>query len=532
MTPRGLLLLALLVVPAALWARWHGAPEAAGPFFQPRPDALEYAAAAQSIARTGQVFLQVGPYRVRPRYPPGWPLLLAAALRSGVAATDLWSVAGIFGALLAWLLAVVAACGTSALAPASSGFSPLSRGREGGAGRGAGGEGLFAGLLAGWLWAFAPIAAGVGRTMLSDEPAALAAVAALLLSGLGLLASASRRASLAAALGGLSLGLCAAMRPIAAVLLAPPLLVLLIAAVRRAGVHQLLPRISAWVLGAAVFPAAVLILQHRSGLRLTEWSGYAFWVPERYGRLSDTFSLHNALEPDEDFPLGANGEPVSHLGLAARVLLGLPGLRARHFLGLFWPVLGWLAGVPLFRAARRRGGSAAALAPWIAAALFLWVAGHAAVFSLYFYPSSRFYLAPLALCTALLAAACGLGWSMSGVRPGARSRVLPVLAAVLALGLTVRGWTELQREPPPEGQDERTRSRFGRWKERSDEERAGRIVPFDPVYAQALGLLTPEVADSIRVWGSLPPTVHVRRLRALGVLPPEAVPEGGSAPVR
>jgi hypothetical protein len=512
MTPRGLLLLAVLVLPVALWARWHGAPEASGPFFSPRPDALEYAATAQSIAQAGRVYLQIGPYRVRPRYPPGWPLLLAAALRSGVAATDLWRVTGLFGAVLAWLLAVIAAWAATALTDRR--------------------PALLAGLLAGWLWALAPIAAGVGRTVLSDEPATLAAVAALLFSGLGLLPSSEgpepRWASLSMALGGLSLGLCAAMRPVAAALLAPPLLVLLIAAVRRSGARPLLPRIGAWVLGAAIFPVAVMILLHQSGLPPVKWSGYAYWVPERYGRLSDTFSVRYALEPDEDFRLGMDGEPSSHLGIAARVLLGLPGLRAHHSLGLFWPVLGWLAAVPLFLAARRRAGTSAILAPWIATALVLWVAGHVAVFSLYFYPTSRFYLGPLALCTVLLASACGLG----GVRPGVRSRLLPALAAVLALALTVRGWTELQKEPPPEERDERTRSRFARWKERSDEERAGRIVPFDPVFAQALGLLTPEVVDSVHVWGELPPTVHVRRLRALGVLPPEAVPESGPAPVR
>jgi hypothetical protein len=357
--------------------------------------------------------------------------------------------------------------------------------------------------------------------VLSDEPAALAGVACLLLTGLGLLLRAKPRwAVLCAALGGLSLGLSAAMRPIAACLLVPPLAILLITALRQSGVCLLLPRLAAWGLGAFVFPAAVMLLLHHSGLRPTEWSGYAFWVPERYGRLSDTFSLTYALKPDEDFSLGADGEPLSHLGIAARVLLGLPGLRARHSLGLIWPILGWLAAVPLFRAARRREGPAADLAPWIFAALLLWVAGHVVVFSLYFYPTSRFYLGPLVLCTILLAAACGLGWA----QPSLRTRVPAILAALLALLLTVRGWTDLQREPLPEERDDRTRSRFARWKDRSDEERAGRIVPFDPLFAQALGLLPPEVVESVHVWGELPPTVHVRRLRALGLLPPAAPP--------
>jgi len=502
MVLRRLLLLAVLVVPAALWARWHGSPEAAAPFFHPRPDALEYAASAQAIAQSGRFYLQVGPDQVRPRYPPGWPLVLAGALRSGVDGTDLWRVAGVFGAVLAWVVAAVVYGAVRSI-----------NANRGGA--------FLAGLLAGWLWAFAPVAAGAGRTVLSDEPAALAGVACLLLTSFGLLLGAKPRwAILCAALGGLSLGLTATMRPIAAFLLAPPLIVFLLAALRRSGIRLLLPRLAVWTLGAAVLPAIVMILLHHSGLRPTEWSGYAFWVPERYGRLSDTFSLSYALKPDEDFNLGANGEPLSHLGIAARVLLGLPGLRARHSLGLLWPILGWLAAVPLFRAAKRREGPAGDLAPWIAAALFLWVAGHAVVFSLYFYPTSRFYLGPLALCTALLASACGLGWS----HPGLRTKLPSLLAALLALLLTVRGWTDLQKEPLPEERDERTRSRFARWKDRGDEQRAGRIVPFDPLFAQALGLLPPEVAESIHVWGTLPPTTHVRRLRALGVLPPEAPP--------
>jgi hypothetical protein len=495
MTPRRLLLLALLVVPVALWARWHNAPEAAGPFFHPRPDALEYAASAQAIAQTGRFYLQIGPYPVRPRYPPGWPLLLAAALRSGVPATDLWRVTGVFGAILAWLLAVVACSAAAALE----------------------GRSLLAGLLAGWIWALAPVAAGVGRTLLSDEPAALAAVTALVFTGLGWLAGLQMpwRAALCAALGGLSLGLCATMRPIAAVLLAPPLLIFLAAAIRRSGIRPLLPRIGVWALGAVVFPAMAMIVLHRSGLRPAEWSGYAFWLPERFSRLSDTFSLRYALWPDESFRLGEGGQPLSHLGIAARVLFGLPGLRAHHSLGLLWPVLGWLAAVPLLQAARRRAGTTAALAPWIAAALLLWVLGHVVVFSLYFYPTSRFYLGPLALCAVLLASACGLGWA----RPGLRPRLLAGVVAVLALSLTIRGWAELQQEPLPE-RDERIGSRFARWRDRSDEERAGRTVPFDPVVAQALGLLTPEVVESVHTWGELPPTVHVRRLRALGVLPP------------
>jgi hypothetical protein len=121
-------ILAALVVPLALAARWGGDAEAKGSRFHPWPDTVEYAAEAQALARTGHAFLQVGPYRVRPRYPPGWPLLLAAAIRLGVEGRDLWRITGLFGAALAWLLAMVAAATTAALAaPAEVTIEDLQR---------------------------------------------------------------------------------------------------------------------------------------------------------------------------------------------------------------------------------------------------------------------------------------------------------------------------------------------------------------------------------------------------------------------
>mgnify|MGYP006153807931 CR=1 FL=1 len=135
--------------------------------------------------------------------------------------------------------------------------------------------------------------------------------------------------------------------------------------------------------------------------------------------------------------------------------------------------------------------------------------GHVAVFSLYFYPASRFYLGPLALCLVLLA--CGLGT--------VRGKIPAAAAAGLILLLTVWGFFELRNEPSPASlRRERTRAKFTRWLQIGDEKRARRTMPFDPVHAQALGLLTPEVAAQVQSWGELPDTVHVRRLRANGTL--------------
>lgn len=489
-------LLALLIVPLAIWARWHAAPEPKGARFHPWPDAVDYAAEAQALARSGEVYLQVGPHRVRPRYPPGWPMLIAPAVWLGVEGPNLWRITALFGAALAWLLAVVAARTTEALSlPEARSEAAL----------------LVAGLLAGGVWALTPIAVDLGATLMSDEPTALVSLAGLVFTGAGLLRRDGRVSWLLAA-GGLAFGLAAAMRSIAAALMVPPVLVFLLGCVRRLGLRTAARRSLPWLAGAAVFPALTVLVMLRSGWPAWEWSGYRFWIPQRFDRLSHAFNLRFALAPDEAFRQAVEGRPISHLELAIRVLLGLPGLAVRHYLGFFWPILGWLAAIPLLRAAKRRGGVAAESAAWPASALLLWTLGHIAVFSLYFYPASRFYLAPLALCVALLAAACGL-WL---AHPRRRVRLSASAAAALVLFFTLQSFLALGREPMPRLRKERTRASFTRWLARPDTARAGRVMPFDPVHAQALGLLTPKVASGIREWGELPPTVHVRRLRANG----------------
>jgi hypothetical protein len=443
------------------------------------------------------MYLQIGPLQLRPRYPPGWPLLLVPAVKAGVPGENLWRVTGLFGAALAWLLAGLAARATRTLAGPGSERAALA-----------------AGLLAGSLWALAPIAVNVGQTVLSDEPAAFVSIAGLTLAGLGFLGGGRRGALLAVSgsiAAGLAFGLAASMRPVVAVLMAPPLAVFLLGALRRSGLRYTLGRSAAWGLGATVFPAVTVLILLRSGLPAWEWSGYEFWVPQRYARLADTFSLAHALQPDANFRLATSGQPLSHLGIAARVLLGLPGLKIHHYLGLFWPIAGWLAALPLLWIGLRR----AEVTKIVAAALLAWTAAHVVLYSLYFYPSSRFYLAPLALCAVLFAAACGVAFA----RPELRFRLSSLAAAALVLVLTLEGCREMLRDPgpPPRGLD--TREKFAGWIALRDRQRRQRPMPFDPVQAQALGLLPPEVASGIRVWGRLPDTVHVRRLRQKEGLP-------------
>jgi hypothetical protein len=281
MTLRQHLLLALVVVPLALATRWYGGDGIKGARFHPRPDSLEYAAMAQSLAGSGQVYLQIGPHRVRPRYPPGWPLVLAPVVKLGVDGEALWKVTGLFGAGLAWFLGVLAAWATTTLS-----------------GR-AGPPALAAGLLAGAGWALTPIAVSLGQTLMSDEPATLVSLLGLVLTAVAFLRKEGNLA--AAAGGGLTLGLAVGMRTVNLALLAPPVLVFLAAGARRLGFGAMLRRGMAWTAGGLIIPALIAVVLLRSDLPAWEWSGYRFWVPERFEELTDAFHPRYALTPDKDF---------------------------------------------------------------------------------------------------------------------------------------------------------------------------------------------------------------------------------------
>ena len=92
------------------------------------------------------------------------------------------------------------------------------------------------------------------------------------------------------------------------------------------------------------------------------------------------------------------------------VLAGWPS----RFLGLgnVWPALAWLAcALLLGHAVRRTPTRTGAL---VLAALASWPLAHLALFSLYFYPAARFYLAPAALSCAALGIAVGSGFARGG----------------------------------------------------------------------------------------------------------------------
>lgn len=545
-----------VVLPLALAARWRWAAVPDGPQLRPRPDALEYAAAAQAIAQEGRYYLQIGPHQVRPRYPPGWPLVLAAAVRLGVAGDDLWRVPGIFGAALASLLGLLAASAVFRLRPDGSWAT-------------AGGA-LAAGLVTGAGWALAPVAVAVGRVALGDEPAAFVACLALAATASGMLsggarvavrplatiaasgaegqeagapgppgvpargnltaaaspdaaspeATAPRRASAARpfagiALGGVCFGLLAAMRPANAALLAPAAVVLAAAGWRSLGRRAAAWRVAAWAAGAALVPLLVAGLLWRSHLSPWRWSAYDLWAPRWYADLRSTFSLRYALRGNDDFTRGAGDRPIPNAVFIGDVLLGRPGLDRSSYLGSYWPALGWLAGALLaWRWRRRRFVAAAALASLAVTATF------AAFHALYFFPAARFLLVPLTLPLLALGIACGAG--LASASPSLRLGA-GLAAAALAASMTVT-FATYRAERPPSLPDRDPRTAVAAWLRLPDAARAAVTMPFDPLEAQALGLLPPATTARLRVWGALPPTVQVRRLRALGLLPAPGSP--------
>ena len=476
----------MVAVALALAARWSWGARGEGPAFRPQPDALEYAASAQALVQTGRFFLQVGPLEEPPHYSPGWPAVLAVALECGTPPQRLWLLPGLCGGLLCLVLG----CGT-ALLVIQAAPPPRTTAR------------WWAGLVAGWAaacaWAVAPPAVEAGSALLNDEPTALLATAALCLVFLGLERDKPVPWLAAAGLAG---GLTAAMRPVEGALLAVPALVLVVGAARRLGSGRRRRAYGALALGALVPCMLVGLLLVHSGRPAWQWTDYGFWNPA--GRLT--------LEPR-----------LAGLLSQARPLLGLPW--SGWSLGGWWPLLGWLAGGWIL--VRRRRGTAGAPAgctaqarflPYpvrvLTAALLLWVLARLAVFGSYYYSASRFYLAAAAALLFLAAGGCGL----YAVAVPRRAWIAGVaLVGVLAsLGTAfVRFRATLVPGAPPE----RIFRRFSGWMELTDEERARQPVPFDPLLAQAVGLLDPETLQDIHGWGPLPPTLHVLRLRRKGLLP-------------
>jgi hypothetical protein len=455
----------------ALAVRWAGPASPLGPAFMPRRDALEYGAAAQGIAQAGRYFLQLGPFEVQPLHAPGWPMLVAAATRAGLAASEAWRLAGAGGALTAAVLAVLAGLWTRRLRPLAV-WAPR-----------------LAALAAGGLWAFAPLPAYHGSVLLSDEPAVLIGMATLLLTS-------SARDLSAAALAGSGLALLAAMRPASAVLLAPALLI----AAKHGG------RLRALAAGTgSALPVFALVgwLLYRSGYEPWHWTAFELWNPDLFGRLG------NYLDPRFAIAGSAHGG-ASHLvaGLSTLLGLGVPASIRQEPLefGLLWPAVGWLVAAWLAWRFEQRA---------LVWAVGSWVGATLAFHSSFYWLTPRYYL-PL-LWVPALGAGVGLGW-LAG-HPNVRARAAAAIAAVLLLAVSTFSFRRYANHPFPAPVLTANALVVDAWIRQTDAERATRTIPFDPLEAQALGLLGPDRLGGVQAWGELPDTEEVVRLRRLGALP-------------
>lgn len=480
----------LLAYGARAWVP-HTTPAAA---FGPRPDALEYVAGAQAIAQEGRYFLQIGPDRVRPRYPPGYSLLLAGALKLGMAPAELWRVSALFGAALAVLVGSFAAAAVRRLRP----------------GRGK----LLAFAVAGGLWALAPAAVAIGRAVMSDEPATLFLLGSVALT----LRWAGRPTARTAGTAAVAWAVALAIRPVAALPAGLVLLPIALAGWRSAEARARAKSLAAALGGAAVIVGVVIGLLLRSGLPAWPWDGYAFWVPERFGPGGSPFAVEYALHGDPTVPRRVAGQAIGHLEFVARSVSGLPGLPVHHSPGFAWPGLG-LALVALALGRKRWRQPLEAGIPGFALGLGLWLLFHGVFYSLYFFAASRFLLVVFAFS----AVAVGAGLGVLAGRPG---RVTPAFAVGLALAFATATGVPLARVQPHGARPDTvpTADSVAAWLARSDAERQGEPVPFDPLHVQALGLLPTARAAQIGHWGILPPTDHVVRLQARGAVGAPATP--------
>ena len=493
----------LLTVLASFAARLWIPPFFDGATFPPFPDGLEAVASAQSIAQDGRFLLHVGPNTVRPRYSPGFPLLLAGFLRLGLPADRLILVVATCDAAIAGVAALGALALMSYLAR-SDGFGPPSASAWVGAG-----------LVAGVPFALAMFPALVGKMLHSDPATNLATLLALGCGGLALGTSRLRSRYFALAFVGALGAWVLTARPIDGVLLGVGSLPLMWRAIRTWSRQELL--VSSWVLlaGALVPVLFTLGLLVASGLSPLHWTGYAFWLPELFEHPHRIFGIRFALQPSGYPVLG--GGPAPGVLVSSSMLLGIPKGGG---LGWAWPTLGWVA---LYIARRRieqlpRTSASEAVRALLAAGL-LWSLARALFFPFYFYPSERFYLGPLALVAAGTGFAFGVLWNHS-------RRSLRLAALLLLAGILWDSWSSLalrlaDHREKPESSRPRLLAEFEAWKELTPQQRRQRRMPFDPLQAQALGSLDRESIEGMQGWGRLPETYHFQTLRRLGVIQAE-----------
>ena len=486
--------IALLALVLAL--RWGPLAGNWGEQLTPWPDAAEHVAGAQAIAESGNYFLQLGPWRVQPRYPPGFSLLLAPALRAGLPGDQAWRL----GALFEWGIVLLLAVGTMAL---TRRFAPLADpGRRRRAGRWAG-----AGAAATWL--LSPIAATQGSFVVSDQPTLLV----VLLGGLAMARGAAGQtpaASLWWAASGLLIGLAAAMRVIEGVITLVALAPVVWVFARRAGGRRAAAALPSFVAAAAIPAALTCWLLARTGFAPTRWSTYAIWEPwssYSFGRMFRWLHLTHGSLWVVDAEGVSRGLPNGRV--VTQVLAGWPGLSEFHYVGFLWPALGAAAAVWGARALRRIEPG---LGPWCLA-LGLYVVLHLATALFFVWPLPRLLLGVFLIQTLAFWAAVAAAFARGekALRPIAFLAALAVLTSGVAL-LVGRA----QGYAPFDEENQATRRAVADWLARQPDASPRDKVPFDSVRAHALGLLSADQLARVSVWGSLRESWHFGVLRRHG----------------
>ncbi len=477
----------LALLPTVLWLRWGPASGNWGEQLTPLPDAVEYVAGAQSLAETGRYFLQLGPWQVQPRYPPGLSLLIAPAVRLGIGGDQLWRVAALFE----WGVVVILALGARALVLR---LVPGARWTA-----------LLAGLGAAATWLLSPLLSTQGSFVVSDQPTLLVVLLGGLAAAYGVTA---KRGGAAWALAGFATGLAATMRAVEGPFLVIALLPLALETLRRSTARRTLRLAALYCLGAVLPLLLAAGVIHRSGFPATRWSTYSYWESGTFYSLDHTFSLHNAVEGGVPI-LDGEGvrRRIPHAVFVAQVLAGWPGLFVFDYLGYFWPALALASA--LWLASRLRATTPGA-GPYLLSAA-LWTLLHVVLAAIFVWPVSRLLLAAFALSTVAYWTAIGVAWT-GGRGPRALSTAAATLALAGGLWLTV---DRVRVSPPYEEVNRATRQAFATWIAKQPDIARER-VPFDSVRAQALGLLNRENLARIRSWGPLGESWHFSVLHANG----------------
>jgi 4-amino-4-deoxy-L-arabinose transferase-like glycosyltransferase len=363
-------------------------PRAPGRDFFPHPDASEYVWVAQQISAHASVTLPVGDLRLPSRYPPGYPLFLAAFLRlPGVAPPDL--------VLVSLLVAAFAGAVVFHLA------------------------GRRAGWTAGGI-ALAVLLASPG--FLTNATRVMATVPSLLWALLLLGAWTVRREGGGGS--GFAVGLLAGygiLVHVTNVLLLAPYLLLAALDLRSAERR----RFGLFFLVAVCFWGCALMAldTHLYGAPLR--TGYGYWIPSLYRDLGEVVNAQH-LWSGRGGPY-AGGTLLAHL----RAMVGLYGREEMQVNPLAW--FFFLAGVvAAWRGGRREREFGFLLAASFACVLLF--------LGLYRWPTSRL-LVPV---VGYVAVGAGLGFAAleRGIAPGGEGSGARVVVRALAVALAALSiWT-------------------------------------------------------------------------------------------